>query len=245
MEREQPEKARLKAEAFSSDVTFIIVTVTKSRGFRGFFSSPPIPPHLSMPNGPWLHVDGQHGRMAPLSHIAPVTNKRGRCHGRSVPLLRTAVAVAIVHSATAFSLLPLVAVGSAIPSSSAPVAIGQKRKRCLGFAQDEASSFRNKPSAEDQDEWRAPILIFLKAPVRQPFGVGITDEPPRPYVLRSRNLSSQISNVDRACYREITMFEMMRRGSNAKPKRIVQPASSKKSHNATAEPTTEDLLASQ
>lgn len=116
MEREQPEKARLKAEAFSSDVTFIIVTVTKSRGFRGFFSSPPIPPRLSMPNGPWLHVDGQHGRMAPLSHIAPVTNKRGRCHGRSVPLLRTAVAAAIVHSATAFSLLPLVAVGSAIPS---------------------------------------------------------------------------------------------------------------------------------
>ena len=49
MEREQPEKARLKAEAFSSDVAFIVVTVTESRGFRGFFSSPPTPSRMSMP----------------------------------------------------------------------------------------------------------------------------------------------------------------------------------------------------
>lgn len=49
MERGQPEKARLKAEAFSSDVTFIIVTVAKSRGFRGFSLGSPILSRLSMP----------------------------------------------------------------------------------------------------------------------------------------------------------------------------------------------------
>lgn len=38
---------------------------------------------------PWLHVNGKGGRMAPLPHITPVTNKRGRCRGRSVALLRT------------------------------------------------------------------------------------------------------------------------------------------------------------
>ncbi|KAK1781561.1 hypothetical protein QBC45DRAFT_430687 [Copromyces sp. CBS 386.78] len=55
MKRQQPEKARPKAEAFSSDVTFIVVTVTKSRGFRGSSRVPPIPSRLSVP---MVHVNG-------------------------------------------------------------------------------------------------------------------------------------------------------------------------------------------
>lgn len=64
--------------------------------------------------------------MAPLPHIAPVTNKRGRCRGRSMALLRTALAVAIVLSASEFSFYRLLLLAVQFHHLCAAVLKGQR-----------------------------------------------------------------------------------------------------------------------
>lgn len=90
-------------------------------------------------------------------------------------------------------------------------------------------------SGSEIGEGLKPFIMWLRT----------TDELPMLYVnCAGESYQDKSATSTRRVNRETAMFDVMGRGSDAKPKRIVQPANSKKSHNATAEPTTEEFLAS-